>query len=100
MNNLKISTRLMLLIGLLSALLVAIGGLGLFGIGKSNDALKSAYEDSTVPIVQLGAIKALLLENRLNIYIALITPTPEVIKAETAGVETNIAALKIGRAHV
>ena len=32
MNNLKISTRLMLLIGLLSALLVAIGGLGLYGI--------------------------------------------------------------------
>ena len=93
MNNLEISTRLMLLIGLLSALLVAIGGLGLFGIGKSNDALKSVYEDRTVPTGQLGEIKALLLDNRLNINIALITPKPEVIKAETAGVEANTAAI-------
>jgi hypothetical protein len=38
MNNLKISTRLIILIGLLSALLIAIGGIGLFGISQSNDA--------------------------------------------------------------
>ena len=93
MSNLKISTRLMLLIGLLLALLVAIGGLGLYGISKSNDALKSVYEDRTVPTGQLGEIKALLLDNRLNLNIALITPTPEVIRAETAGVEANIAAI-------
>ncbi len=93
MNNLKISTRLMLLIGLLSALLVAIGGLGLFGISKSNEALKTVYEDRTVPIGQLGEIKALLLGNRLAIAVALITPTPEVVKERTALIEANIAAI-------
>jgi methyl-accepting chemotaxis protein-1 (serine sensor receptor) len=61
MNKLKISTRLIWLIGVLAALLVAIGGLGLFGIGKSNDALKSVYEDRTVPAAQLGEIRALML---------------------------------------
>ena len=35
MNNLKISTRLMLLIGLLSAMLVAVGGVGLFSASPS-----------------------------------------------------------------
>ena len=93
MNNLKISTRLMLLIGLLSALLVAIGGLGLFGISKSNEALKTVYEDRTVPIGHLGEIKAMLLSNRLAIAVALITPTPEVVKDRTAQVELNIAAI-------
>ena len=52
MNNLRISTRLMLLVSVLSFLLVAVGGLGLFGIGKSNDALKTVYEDRTVPTGQ------------------------------------------------
>jgi hypothetical protein len=34
MYNLKISTRLTMLISVLSALLVAIGSLGVFGIGN------------------------------------------------------------------
>ena len=93
MNNLKVSTRLMMLIGALSALLVAIGGLGLFGIGQSNEAMKSVYEDRTVPAAQLGEIRALVLRNRLALNIALATPTPEVIKEQSAKVESNMAAV-------
>lgn len=48
-DNLKISTRLVILIGILSVLLMAMGGIGLFGINASNDALRSVYEDRTVP---------------------------------------------------
>ena len=93
MNSLKVSTRLMLLVGLLSALLVAIGGLGLFGISTSNDALKSVYEDRTIPTAQLGAIKALQLTNRLALNIALVTPVPENIAQQAARVEANVAAI-------
>ena len=93
MSNLKVSTRLMILIGVLSALLVAIGGLGLFGISQSNDALKSVFEDRTVPAAQLGRINALVLRNRMAVYIALVTPTPEVIKERTAQIESNIATI-------
>jgi methyl-accepting chemotaxis protein len=93
MNNLKVSTRLTMLLGVLSALLVAIGSLGLFGIGQSNGALKSVFEDRTVPAVQLGRINALVLQNRLAINIALVTPTPEVIKERSAEVESNLATI-------
>jgi methyl-accepting chemotaxis protein len=93
MNNLKVSTRLMLLTGVLSALLVAIGSLGLFGISRSNDALKSVFEDRTVPAAQLGRINALVLHNRMAVNIALVTPTPDVIKERTEEVESNIAAI-------
>ena len=41
MNNLKVSARLMMLIGILSALLIAIGAVGVYGMGQSNDALKT-----------------------------------------------------------
>ena len=90
MNNLKISTRLMMLIGVLSALLVAVGGIGLFGIGLSNNALKSVYENRAVPTAQLGEIRALQLDNRLALNIALVTPTPENIAERVAHVEANI----------
>ncbi|SHM36885.1 methyl-accepting chemotaxis protein [Rhizobacter sp. OV335] len=91
MNKLKVSTRLMMLIGVLSALLVAIGGLGLLGIGRSNDALKAVYADRTVPSSQLGEIRALQLINRMDLNIALVTPTPEKIAETTGQIEANIA---------
>ena len=93
MNNLKVSTRLIMLIGVLCAVLIAIGGLGLFGISKSNDALKSVYEDRTVPAARLGHIKALQLDNRLALNIALVTPTPRNFAERTAQVEANIEAI-------
>jgi methyl-accepting chemotaxis protein-1 (serine sensor receptor) len=93
MNNFKIATRLTLLIGILSVLLVAIGSLGLFGIGQSNDALKSVYEDRTVPMGQIAEIQRLLLRNRLAVAVSLVTPNPETITPNTAEVEANIAAI-------
>jgi len=93
LNNLKISTRLVILIGILSALLIAIGSIGLFGISKSNDALQSVYEDRTVPTGQIAEIQRLLLRNRLAIAVSLVTPTPETINPNTAEVEANITAI-------
>ena len=93
MNNLKVSTRLILLTGVLSALLVAIGGLGLVAVGQSNDALKSVFEDRTVPAAQLGRINALILHNRMAINTALLTPSAEVIKERSAEIESNMVAI-------
>jgi len=93
MNHLKVSARLTILIGFLSALLVVVGGLGLFGISQSNDALKSVYEQSTVPAAQLGRINSLVLHNRLAVYAALVSPTPENIGQRSAEVESNMAAI-------
>ena len=89
----KISTRLVLLGGIMSALLLLIGGLGLYGVSATNDALRTVYEDRTVPADQLGDIGSRLLSNQLALSGALITPTPEVIAASTATVDANIAAI-------
>jgi methyl-accepting chemotaxis protein-1 (serine sensor receptor) len=83
----------MMLIAVLSTLLCAIGGLGLYGIGEANDALKSVYEDRTVPAAQLGEIRSLVLRNRMYLNIALVTPTPEVIKERSAMIEANMAEI-------
>ncbi|MES2877412.1 MAG: Tar ligand binding domain-containing protein, partial [Pseudomonadota bacterium] len=93
MNNLKISTRLMILGGFMSALTIVLAGLGLFGMGKTNGALHSVYEKRTVPTEQLGSIEAKVLANRLALTAALLTPTPEVIAASAATVEANTVAI-------
>jgi methyl-accepting chemotaxis protein len=93
MNSLKISTRMIVLIGVLSLLLAGIGAVGLFGISQSNAALLSAYEHRTVPMGQVAEIEARLLRNRLAIAVSLVTPTPAVIAETTKEVESNIAEI-------
>ncbi|QBK03652.1 methyl-accepting chemotaxis protein [Hylemonella gracilis] len=93
MSNMKVSTRLSLLIGFQAMLLVVIGGLGLFGIDSSNVALKSVYEDRTVPAGQLGDIGARVIANQLLISETLRTPTHDVIANNTASVESNMATI-------
>jgi len=100
MNKLKVSTRLTILVGALLLLLVSIGGLGLYGLENSNDAQRTMFEDRTVPAGQLGEIRSLLLRNRLAIAIALVTPTPEVLKERADQVGSNIATItKIWNAY-
>ncbi len=93
MSNLKISTRLALMIGILSLLLLGVGGIGLFGISRTNDGLERVYKDRTVPAGQVAEIQALLLRNRLAITNSLISPTPKDIAKNTAEVEANIGRI-------
>ena len=76
MKNLKISTRLITLIGVLSALLLAIGTLGLYGVGQSNAALKTVYEDRVVVLEYLGEIGYLVQRNRVLVMDMLLQPEP------------------------
>jgi methyl-accepting chemotaxis protein-1 (serine sensor receptor) len=101
MNNFKISTRLIGLIGLMSALLMTIGGMGLFGLNQSNEAMRTIYEDRLVVAGQVAEIQNKLLETRLALAASLVTPTPEVVARNAAQVEANIAAIgKIWEAYL
>lgn len=91
MNNLKISTRLVMLTGIMSVLLIVIGSIGLFGIGQSNDALKTVYEDRTVCLGQLDEIQRLMLRNRLAVATALSVNTPAEISKILEEVDPNSA---------
>jgi methyl-accepting chemotaxis protein len=55
-KNTKISTRLFILIGFLSILLIGIGFIGLYGISETNASLETVYNDRVVPLKQLKAI--------------------------------------------
>jgi hypothetical protein len=87
-KNLKISSQLSLLVGVLSVMLLGIGLIGLWGMSRSNAALKSVYEDRTVPIEQLAHMNALQLSNRLALTNALLQTLPAAEAA--AQIDANI----------
>ena len=89
MNNLKISTRLALLIGALVLMLISIGALGLFGIASTEARLQSVYDDRLLPSNQLGEIKSLYMSSRLAINAALLDASPDHVKANLDVVRGN-----------
>ena len=93
MSQLKSSTGLFLLVGVLSTLLLAIGSLGLYGIGQSNDALKTVYDDRTVAIGLLGDVQHQLLRSRLLIDASVQDPRPQVIAGNLAELSTTSAVI-------
>ena len=93
MRNLKIGVRLALLIGLLSLLLLTIGGIGLYGMTKSDEALGGVYNDRAVPLAQLGEVQYLMIRNRLTVANSLIVQTPESIAKNAHEMDANIGKI-------
>lgn len=91
MNRFRISTRLVALVGLLSLLLVAIGGLGLFGISKTNESVEAVYRKNTVPMEHLAEVRAQLLRSRLSLAVALVTSDEETIRQSIRDTEEQVA---------
>ena len=93
LNNLKISTRLLVLVGSLSLLVIGIGIMGLSGIRNTNNALRTVYEDRAVPIWQLGSIQHKLLLSQLIISNGLLGHNLSEVSGFVTEVEANIAAI-------
>ena len=61
--NMKIGTRLILLMGLLSAILMVVGAIGLQGISRTNDGIVTIYEDRVVPLRYISEITEMYAVN-------------------------------------
>jgi len=93
MKALTIKVRLLATLGIAIVLLAAIGITGVIGLGSVKEGLRTVYEDRTIPLDQVTTIQELLLENRLFLAVALVTPTAEEIRRNTEAVERNIAEI-------
>ena len=82
-----------MLTAFLSKLLIVIGTLGLDGISKANEALKTVFEDSTKPINQIAEINSRNLHHCFAIAGALLDPTPAKVNQAVADIEANVAAI-------
>ena len=59
------------------------------GARQSNEALRSVYEQRTVPAVQLGLIDALTFSSRMHVAQALANPLPDVIAFSVKEIASN-----------
>ncbi len=90
MHKLKISTRVNLLIGFLSLVLIGIGIIGLFGISISNDSLKSVYQERVVPLDQLSEINYLVQRNRVLVMDMMLQPEPAHVAKRNQELRSNV----------
>jgi hypothetical protein len=70
--------------------MLIIGGEGLLGMIKSNEDLRTVYDDSTVPMTQISTIQKLLLTNRIRITASLSASSPEEFQKNLTEVDQNI----------
>jgi len=65
-KNMTIKMRLVSVLGFLSLLLTVTGGLGLYGMGQANNALKSLYQDRILSLANLTFVFDRLQRIKLN----------------------------------
>lgn len=89
LNDMKIGTRLIILLALLLVLMGVIGAVGLYASNRASTSLKSMYEDRLEATVQLNTIARKSLRNRLAIANTVISPEyePEAFKEIEANKE-------------
>ena len=85
--NISIRTRTWILVGVLTLLMLAVGGAGLNGLLNTRDSLKSVYADRVVPLKQLKGIAdayAVAIIDAANKTNAGLMPAEEALKGVRA----------------
>ncbi|AZP10579.1 methyl-accepting chemotaxis protein [Undibacterium parvum] len=91
--TLTLKKRLTIVIGLLCLLTIVIGSLGLYGMNKSNEGLKSVYQNRTLSLEQISRIDRLLVQNQLALADALQDSMEVTIKLKAGQIEKNTSEI-------
>ncbi|MDH5205002.1 MAG: Tar ligand binding domain-containing protein, partial [Hylemonella sp.] len=84
MRKLTLTSRLLLLFGILAMLLAAVAAGSWSGIARTQSVLRTMLESHTHAVNHLAKIQTLLLHNRLLVVNALAKPEPEVVSRNSA----------------
>ncbi|QOL49478.1 methyl-accepting chemotaxis protein [Massilia litorea] len=93
-KNLTIRTRLIFVIGFLAIELIAGFAVGILNLEKSNDAMKSMYDDRLVALSQLEDVERSIMLNQILVAKAISTGAPaapilEQVEANTAAADKS-----------
>ncbi|MGD9942734.1 MAG: methyl-accepting chemotaxis protein [Burkholderiaceae bacterium] len=89
MSNLRISTRLIILSAVLTALLLAMAAVGIYSLRESHARLQSVYEDRTVAAAYLAEVQRALLQNRNRVSAMLLNPAPANVQSALQGLQAE-----------
>ncbi len=90
MNHLKISTRLAILIGGFSILLLMVGVLGLYSTSASNNTLKTVYDDRVLALGQLEGVSRIYQRNRILVMDMMLNPEAAHIEKRDTELRANV----------
>jgi methyl-accepting chemotaxis protein len=90
LKDISIKSRLIFMIALLSLIMLTIGGSGIYGLGTTNDSLKTVYDDRLVSLGQLDRVIRLVLRNQL-ILARSLTGDPAQLGKEMDSIDINVA---------
>ena len=93
MNKLKISTRLAVLLGILSLVIAVNGAIGIISNYKTNASLKTVYEDRTVCIGQISDIQNFLKLNEVAIISSLANKDPKAFTSSVEQINKNLQSI-------
>ncbi|UJP08582.1 MAG: methyl-accepting chemotaxis protein [Nitrosomonas sp.] len=79
LKNMTIKSRLTIVIGFLSILLVSIGGMGIYGMNQMNSAFKGVYDDRVLPLGDLGVVLDRIQRIRFNTVISSYSENPAIV---------------------
>jgi len=71
LSNLRVSTRLSILVGLLVLVAIAVGVFGVSGMSGTVAGLKTVYEDRTVPLLHLAQVRQNLNRVQMEMLLAV-----------------------------
>ena len=77
-KNMTIKSRLIVVVGFLSALLVSIGGMGVYGMNQMNIAFKGVYDNRVLPLGDLGVVLDRIQRIRFNTVISSYSENPAI----------------------
>jgi methyl-accepting chemotaxis protein len=81
LRNLSVSAKLLLAFGLVAAVIVVVGGVGVYTLGVLNGNIKELYEDEMQPSLEVADFRALLWELRSNTWHVIALADAATLKA-------------------
>lgn len=88
-----LKTRLMLAMGIMSALILLVGLAGLFAMGALHQGFKTSHVEHTLGLDKITSIEKLLLSGRYAILAALADSSPEKLQASAEEIVSNKRAI-------
>lgn len=94
-NDIRIKTKLIVVLSILSALVLVVGASGFYSLNANNNSLKTVYDDRLVALGQLDTVIRLVVRNELLVAKTL-SDTPEQIAVSVDAIEAGkVRAAKV-----
>jgi methyl-accepting chemotaxis protein len=93
LENISIKARISVITAVMSILPLVIGTMGLFGMSKDSEGLRTVHKHQMLSLERISQIQKLMLTNKLHLATTLLNLDSAQVQKNTAEMEQNIAVI-------